>query len=134
MTNPMNEESTIKEVLEQNERLLRCIAEGDWKTYLELCDPGITGFEPEARGQWVEGLDFHKFYFDLGGSSGPHNTTMCSPKVHLMDNAAVVCYVRLVQRLDEAGKPITARCEETRVWQRQGEAWKHVHFHRSTGT
>jgi calcium/calmodulin-dependent protein kinase (CaM kinase) II len=76
-------------------------------------------------------MDFHKFYFDLGGSSGPSNTTMCSPMVHVLGGAAVVCYVRLVQKLDESGKPITARCEETRVWHHRGGRWQHVHFHRS---
>ena len=45
--------------------------------------------------------------------------------------AAVVAYVRMVQKLDESGRPITALCEETRVWQRIDGAWKHVHFHRS---
>ena len=29
-----------------------------------LCDPHMTAFEPEAIGNLVEGLDFHKFYFD----------------------------------------------------------------------
>ena len=29
-----------------------------------LCDPNMTAFEPEAIGNLVEGLEFHKFYFD----------------------------------------------------------------------
>lgn len=32
--------------------------------YRRLCDPNMTAFEPEAIGNLVEGLDFHKFYFD----------------------------------------------------------------------
>lgn len=40
-------------------------------------------------------------------------------------------YLRLTQSLDASGVPQTSRCEETRVWQKQGEQWKHVHFHRS---
>jgi hypothetical protein len=132
MTNPTNDEqATIKLVLELNERLLLSITEGDWETYSELCDPTITAFEPEARGQLVEGMEFHGFYFDRGGISGPHNTTICNPHVRLLDNVAVVCYVRLVQRLDDAGKPITVRGEETRVWHCEEGVWRHVHFHRS---
>ena len=51
-----------------------------------------------------------------------------------MGDVAVVCYIRLVQRLDDAGKPVTSRGEETRVWQRKGSEWRHVHFHRSAST
>lgn len=29
-----------------------------------MCDPGMTAFEPEALGNLVEGLDFHRFYFE----------------------------------------------------------------------
>lgn len=29
-----------------------------------ICDPGLTSFEPEALGNLVEGMDFHKFYFE----------------------------------------------------------------------
>jgi calcium/calmodulin-dependent protein kinase (CaM kinase) II len=127
-----NEDSTIDELLQLNQRLLDCIMAADWETYAALCDPTLSAFEPESRGQLVEGLDFHAFYFDRGGASGPHNTTMASPHVRLLGNdAAVVCYVRLVQRLDADGQPVTTRCEETRVWERQDGQWRHVHFHRS---
>ena len=127
-----NESAVIDELIQLNQRLLESIMVGDWDTYSKLCDPTISAFEPEARGQLVEGLDFHGFYFDRGGVHGPHNTTMASPHVRLLGrDAAVISYVRLVQRLDDAGKPITTRCEETRVWQRQEGIWRHVHFHRS---
>ncbi len=29
-------------------------------------DPQLTCFEPEAFGNLIEGMDFHKFYFDNG--------------------------------------------------------------------
>lgn len=120
------------EILQLNQQLLDAIAGGDWDTYVQLCDPAITAFEPEARGHLVEGLDFHEFYFKLGGIEEPHNTTMSSPNVWMLgEDACVVCCVRLVQRLDESGKPVTRQSEETRVWQRRDGKWKHVHFHRS---
>ena len=132
MTADANDDlATIEHVLELNRRLLASIADGDWNTYAELCDPTLTAFEPEARGHLVEGMEFHHFYFGQGGIKGPHNTTTCSPHVRLMGDVAVVSCVRLVQRLDDAGKPITVPSEETRVWQREGAAWRHVHFHRS---
>jgi hypothetical protein len=128
----MTEQTIRTELLELNQRLLESIAAGDWKAYQELCHPELTCFEPEARGQLVEGMAFHKFYFDLGGGSSPRNTTMASPQVRMLGNdAAVVAYVRLVQRLGGDDKPVTVSSEETRVWQRIDGRWKHVHFHRS---
>ena len=123
--------STAEVVVELTRRLLRSIAEGDWKTYAELCDPTLSAFEPESRGQLVEGMDFHRFYFDRGGIRGGYNVTLCAPHVRLLGDAAVVCYVRLLQMQDDAGKPVVHRFEETRVWQRQPSGWRHVHFHRS---
>jgi len=124
-------ETPVTELLELNQRLLDCIAKGDWATYQELCDPSLTAFEPEAMGQLVTGLEFHQFYFTLGGFSTSSNTTMCSPHVRVMDDVAVVSYVRLNQRVGADRQPYSQAFAETRVWQRQGGKWKHVHFHRS---
>ncbi len=127
-------ENTDDELLRLNQRLLESIAERDWATYQELCDPSLTAFEPESMGQLVEGLDFHAFYFKLGGGRSSHNTTMCSPRVRLLgekNDVAIVAYVRLTQRLDNDGTPCTVAVEETRVWHKQAGRWRHVHFHRS---
>jgi hypothetical protein len=127
----MNTDAVTQELLLINQRLLECIAQGDWATYETLCDSGLTAFEPESEGQLVEGLEFHHFYFRLGGARGPHHTTMCAPRVRLLGDAAIVTYVRLNQRLGPDGQPQVKAFAETRVWQRQDGAWKHVHFHRS---
>lgn len=120
------------QLLDLTRQLLTSIAEKDWETYTRLCDPSLTCFEPEASGQRVEGMDFHKFYFDLPAGPGRANTTLASPHVRLMGpDAAVVSYVRLVQKFESGTEPVTAAFEETRVWQRIGGEWKHVHFHRS---
>jgi calcium/calmodulin-dependent protein kinase (CaM kinase) II len=121
----------IRELLDLTQQLLDCISAGDWSTYQELCDPTLTAFEPEAPGQLVQGLLFHRFYFDLGGVRGAHQTTMCSPHVRLMGDVAVVSYGRLVQRLGPDGAAVTVASNETRVWQRQDGHWRHVHFHRT---
>jgi ketosteroid isomerase-like protein len=124
---------TSQELLQLNQRLLDAIAQGDWAAYESLCDSGLTAFEPESRGQLVEGLEFHRFYFRLGGARGPHATTMCQPRVRVFGDVALVTYVRLNQRVGLDGQPGVSSFEETRVWQRQSGAWKHVHFHRSAG-
>jgi Calcium/calmodulin dependent protein kinase II association domain len=123
-----------QQLLELNQKLLMAIVGGDWKTYESLCDPSITCFEPEARGQLAVGMAFHKYYFDLPGSPQKpvKNVTMSQPHVRLLgQEAAVLSYVRLTQSLDAGGAPQTGRVEETRVWQKIGGQWKHVHFHRS---
>jgi calcium/calmodulin-dependent protein kinase (CaM kinase) II len=59
-------------------------------------------------------------------------TTLASPHVRMLgESAAVVNYVRLTQSLDSAGVPHTHSAEETRVWHKQPDGWKLVHFHRS---
>ena len=128
----MQPDNITHELLQLNQRLLDSIAQGDWPTYEQLCDPGLTAFEAEAQGQLVEGLEFHHFYFRLGGTRGPNHTTMCAPRVRLMGDVAVVTYVRLNQRLGPDGQPTTTAFEETRIWHNQAGSWRHVHFHRSS--
>lgn len=125
------EESTTQELLNLTQRLLESIASGDWETYRSLCDPSLSAFEPESQGHLVEGMEFHHFFFKLGASTGPRNTTIVAPRVRVMGDAAVVAYVRLTQRADADGKVTISQCQETRVWQRIGGRWQHVHFHRS---
>lgn len=130
---------TDDQLLQLNEELLTAIGKGDVEAYEELCDPLITCFEPEARGHLVEGINFHKYYFDYFGSKtrgstcqreapAPHTTLTNGRVRRLGDFAAVVCFCRLVQHgLD------VAVTEETRVWEFRPETggWRLVHFHRS---
>ncbi len=59
---------------------------------------------------------------------------MASPHVRIIGDTAIVSYIRLTQRVEATGDPKTFASEETRVWQKQNGAWKHVHFHRSIPT
>ena len=124
-------DATTEELLRLNQRLLDAIAGGDWAVYQELCDPSLTAFEPEALGQLVEGLEFHRFYFNVGGFRSQHQVTMCSPRVRVLGEVAVVAYARLNQRAGENGTATTYGSLETRVWHQQDGRWRHVHFHRS---
>ena len=40
----------------------------------KICDPGLTSFEPEGLGNLVEGMDFHRFYFDNRKAFTEHDT------------------------------------------------------------
>jgi calcium/calmodulin-dependent protein kinase (CaM kinase) II len=135
---PHDERTATAELLVLSQQLLDCITNGDWETYVRLCDPTLTAFEPEARGERVEGLDFHRYYFDLHATHPPttaRQNTLAGPRVCLLgSDAALVTYVRLVQGVDESGKPQTARFEETRVWRRCDGQWRHMHFHRSANS
>jgi hypothetical protein len=122
-----------QQLIDMNQRLLVAIVNGDWRTYEALCDPSITCFEPEARGQLAVGMAFHRYFFDLPGAPQrpTKNVTMSQPHIRLMGDSAVLSYVRLTQSLDANGAPQIGRVEETRVWQKIDGQWKHVHFHRS---
>jgi calcium/calmodulin-dependent protein kinase (CaM kinase) II len=121
-----------EEVLAASRKLLASIDSGNWAEYAKLCDETITCFEPEALGHLVAGLPFHEFYFKLPGNGTPRQSTMASPDVRVLsDTSAVVTYVRLTQKLDAQGAPVSVRAMETRVWQKQNGTWKHVHFHRT---
>ncbi len=133
MTTPAPVEA---ELLDLSRQLLAAVAAGDWTAYRRLVADHLTCFEPEAKGQLVEGLPFHEFYFKLPGDPAkptrPVTNTLAAPVVRLLsDTVALVAYVRLTQTLDDAGRPVTKPCEETRLWQKIGGHWKHVHFHRS---
>ncbi|MDF1844240.1 MAG: DUF4440 domain-containing protein [Rubripirellula sp.] len=127
----MNENEQA-EILELTTRLLQAITVADWGTYTELCAANLTAIEPEANGHLIEGMAFHKHYFDMAGQSPYANvtTTISSPHIRVMGNVAVIAYVRMTQRITD-GISATSTTEETRIWEKTAGVWKHVHFHRS---
>ncbi|XP_065815609.1 calcium/calmodulin-dependent protein kinase type II delta chain isoform X14 [Labrus bergylta] len=121
-----------QEIIKMTEQLIEAINNGDFEAYTRICDPGLTSFEPEALGNLVEGMDFHKFYFEnlLSKNSKPVHTTILNPHVHLIgEEAACIAYIRLTQYIDSQGRPRSCQSEETRVWHRRDAKWLNVHFH-----
>ncbi|XP_015238424.1 PREDICTED: calcium/calmodulin-dependent protein kinase type II subunit gamma-like isoform X6 [Cyprinodon variegatus] len=121
-----------QEIIKMTEQLIEAINNGDFDAYTRICDPGLTSFEPEALGNLVEGMDFHKFYFEnlLSKNSKPVHTTILNPHVHLIgEDAACIAYIRLTQYIDGQGRPRSCQSEETRVWHRRDAKWLNVHFH-----
>ena len=128
-------DADVRDIEIANARLLDAIASGDYLTYSCLVSDDLTCFEPEGCGHLVQGIGFHKYYFDLARNdaapSQPTNTTMVEPHTRIIGDVAVVAYVRMVQR-----GHATTRVEETRIWRRlPGDSalskWQLVHFHRS---
>ncbi|XP_067277291.1 calcium/calmodulin-dependent protein kinase type II subunit gamma isoform X17 [Pseudorasbora parva] len=121
-----------QEIIKITEQLIEAINNGDFEAYTRICDPGLTSFEPEALGNLVEGMDFHKFYFEnlLSKNSKPVHTTILNPHVHLIgEDAACIAYIRLTQYIDSQGRPRSSQSEETRVWHRREAKWLNIHFH-----
>ncbi|XP_051504884.1 calcium/calmodulin-dependent protein kinase type II subunit gamma-like isoform X16 [Myxocyprinus asiaticus] len=125
-------QSRKQEIIKITEQLIEAINNGDFEAYTRICDPGLTSFEPEALGNLVEGMDFHKFYFEnlLSKNSKPVHTTILNPHVHLIgEDAACIAYIRLTQYIDSQGRPCSCQSEETRVWHRRDSKWLNIHFH-----
>ncbi|XP_037133618.1 calcium/calmodulin-dependent protein kinase type II delta chain isoform X6 [Syngnathus acus] len=125
-------QSRKQEIIKITEQLIEAINNGDFDAYTRICDPGLTSFEPEALGNLVEGMDFHKFYFEnlLSKNNKPVHTTLLNPHVHLIgEDAACIAYIRLTQFVDSGGRPRSSQSEETRVWHRRDSKWLNVHFH-----
>nr|XP_043870117.1 calcium/calmodulin-dependent protein kinase type II subunit gamma-like isoform X5 [Solea senegalensis] len=133
LPSPQSSPATRKqEIIKITEQLIEAINNGDFDAYTRICDPGLTSFEPEALGNLVEGMDFHKFYFEnlLSKNNKPVHTTLLNPHVHLIgEDAACIAYIRLTQFVDTTGHPRSSQSEETRVWHRRDGKWLNVHFH-----
>ncbi|CRL02127.1 CLUMA_CG015141, isoform A [Clunio marinus] len=141
-----------QEIIRVTEQLIETINSGDFNGYTKICDSHLTAFEPESMGNLVEGMDFHKFYFEngkkmnngevsqsngkilsvLGKNYRAINTTILNPHVHLLgDETACIAYVRLTQLVDKQGIAHSHQSEETRVWQKRDGKWQNIHIHRS---
>nr|XP_023682179.1 calcium/calmodulin-dependent protein kinase type II delta chain isoform X12 [Paramormyrops kingsleyae] len=128
----LSSQTRKQEIIKITEQLIEAVNNGDFEAYAKICDPGLTSFEPEALGNLVEGMDFHRFYFEnlLSKNSKPIHTTILNPHVHLIgEDAACIAYIRLTQFVDGQGRPRSSQSEETRVWHRRDSRWQNVHFH-----
>lgn len=82
---------------------------------------------------------FHQYYFDLGVAAvkagapaqlQPNNVSMTGVHAREIGSTVILSYVRIDQALSN-GSPVTRKNSETRIWEKRGDAWKHVHFHKS---
>ncbi|KAF2985938.1 hypothetical protein EK904_002095, partial [Melospiza melodia maxima] len=106
-----------QEIIKVTEQLIEAISNGDFESYTKMCDPGMTAFEPEALGNLVEGLDFHRFYFEnlWSRNSKPVHTTILNPHIHLMgDESACIAYIRITQSGTSSVIPLSIQGQGTR--------------------
>ncbi|NWV28484.1 KCC2D kinase, partial [Origma solitaria] len=125
-----------QEIIKVTEQLIEAINNGDFEAYTKICDPGLTSFEPEALGNLVEGMDFHRFYFE----NGKHSFFISESSSCVLLFSAFCCrcfsvcfcsaHSHFTEHLRD-GMPKTMQSEETRVWHRRDGKWQNVHFHRS---
>ncbi|XP_058715153.1 calcium/calmodulin-dependent protein kinase type II subunit beta isoform X7 [Poecile atricapillus] len=86
-----------QEIIKITEQLIEAVNNGDFEAYAKICDPGLTSFEPEALGNLVEGMDFHRFYFE----NCEYPTCLCPPG-HLARPAHLL---RVPAQPDPSGVP-----------------------------
>jgi hypothetical protein len=129
----MDNGSETNTILLLTQKLLDAISKKDWETYISLTDDKLSCIEPETNNNYIEGLDFHKFYFDLptvGIVKIKENITQPTTKIY--GEVAVISYRRLTQvYIEESLEPKTFNSLETRIWKKVEDGWKLVHFHRS---
>ena len=130
-----------EDVIDANRRLLDAIASGDYESYRDLTSRDMTSIEPETLGQIVQGMDFHRYYFELmkrrRNAVHPPAIHMISPCVRWLGGgggspcvAAILSYVRLDQIVED-GRPVTRTTSETRIWENRDGRLVQVHFHKS---
>ncbi|NXN59681.1 KCC2D kinase, partial [Rynchops niger] len=124
-----------QEIIKVTEQLIEAINNGDFEAYTKICDPGLTSFEPEALGNLVEGMDFHRFYFENGKHAFSVSMNLhLGREYYFFSEICSMCFSaalnsRIIGHL--GGMPKTMQSEETRVWHRRDGKWQNVHFHRS---
>ncbi|KAL7668234.1 hypothetical protein ACOME3_008944 [Neoechinorhynchus agilis] len=71
---PDKQNKIVSEINKATSDVLRAISCCDFEAYRNLCDAKMTCFEPETCGNLIEGLDFHRFYFESSSTaSSPSN-------------------------------------------------------------
>lgn len=125
--------SETNSILDLTQKLLDSFAKKDWETYINLVDEKSTSIDPESSNNFIEGLDFYKFYFDLpNGRINKIKENIIQPNLKFYGDIAIICFKRLTQVFtDDNKKSETKSCSETRIWKKVGNNWKLVHSHRS---
>ena len=108
---------TSSELLALSQKLLDAVATGDWQTYRVLVADDLTCFEPEARGQLVEGLAF------FACPKEAQRIGECIPEkgVRWTLRARILSWLRRVAKvLEPKHFRVLLECFQQRLWFRVG--------------
>ena len=127
-----------QQLLALTRQLLEAVYRRDTDFYAAHSTADMTAYEWFIAPERIDGIDFHLHLMNAGGMVGVDENArvdLLNPQVRLLGasgDAALVTFTLLVTYPAEGGgKPSFYSDHQTRVFERAGETWKMVHFHRS---
>lgn len=126
------------EVLALTRQLLEAVYRKDTDFYAAHSAADMTAYEWFIAPERIPGVDFHLHLMNAGGMVGVDENArvdLLNPHVRLLGaagDAALVTFTLLVTfPAENSAKPGFYSDHQTRVFERDGDTWKMVHFHRS---
>lgn len=125
----MNFSKEEQKIYDLTIELLHAIRKGDVNKYKSLSSVKLTAIEPESNGNIVEGLDFHEFFLK---NSTPidYHLELVNPVIKVNNDSAYIAYT-LINTALVGGDFELQSFNETRIYFKEENNWKMVHFHRS---
>lgn len=118
-----------QEIYDLTINLLTAIRKGDIETYKLYSSEHLTAIEPETSSLVVEGLDFHVFFLSHTQPKEFH-IELVNPVIKVYSDTAYIAYTLIENKFFE-GKFNLKNIFETRIYHKEQENWKMVHFHRN---
>ena len=118
-----------QEIYDLTLELLNAIRHGDVEKYKEYSSPSLTAIEPESSSLIVKGLDFHMFFLHHSQPKEFH-IELVNPVIKVYTDTAYIAYTLIENRVID-GKFSIKTIFETRIYHKEQDSWKMVHFHRN---
>lgn len=118
-----------QEIYDLTVKLLHAIRKGNIETYKELSSETLTAIEPETSSNIVKGLDFH-FFFMSHNQPKDYHFELIDPVVRVYGNSAYIAYT-IINSSHLDGQFKLGTVHETRIYHKENNHWKMVHFHRN---
>ena len=120
----------IREIDEKLMELHHAIQQADIETYTSLISEDVTCFEPETKGQLLRGRGLHLFFVEQSQPVKRYHIELIDPVLQVKDSMAFAAYSLHLTEVE--GDRETIKTENvTRIFQKEGDKWVLIHFHRS---